>query len=324
MVAGKMSSRARNYFEELKQGGAAGLRKLVEEKRPVFEGDWLEYKSGDDLNNYLAASGQGSERVKEKLKEEWSKCLSAFANNEGGVVIFGIHAVTRDGIDAPDAERLLPDVVRAESTLRTLTDKLTDPPLSGVEFQPMPIEGTTEGFLVAFIPEGQIKPYRAESTLRRFYYRSGTSSNVATVSTVRMLFATSKRYTAGLQGAMRSLTPTAFQCEFAITNTSLYTMRNPLVRVSIQDSPQFRFHQGQDSEVQYRDGSILHRPHAPINNRDSARFTCLVGNLSGGGKLTLLITLSIEDSYPLCCIIDLLPDGPVVADTMLLYDLEES
>ena len=59
---------------------AAFIRDLCSLKPPTFEDDWLDFKNHP---------GTGNE---EKVKEMWGEALSGMANNQGGVIIWGVDA----------------------------------------------------------------------------------------------------------------------------------------------------------------------------------------------------------------------------------------
>src|SRR5208337_179338 len=111
------------------------------------------------------------------IKETWSKALSAFANSAGGVLIWGIHAAKKDGVDEAQSFRLVPNPKALATRLMTLHHEATDPPLTGVRVEPFtdPTEGR-KGFVVCLIPQGDFVPYRAEHSDRQYYIRVGDDS----------------------------------------------------------------------------------------------------------------------------------------------------
>lgn len=143
-------SSAKFFFDAAVAGGAEFLRKLVAEKTP--EAEWLDFKSADHLDEA-------------EIKVTWSRALSGFANNEGGVLIWGIDArfdkVTK--VDVACDLKLCPSPEALRDRLRQLHPVATDPPLTGVESRAIFNDGTSgPGFVVAYIPESSLKPLRAE------------------------------------------------------------------------------------------------------------------------------------------------------------------
>jgi len=195
-----MQTTARNYFEKYSGSDAAAiLCSLCNQNVKTFENDWLEFKSG---------------RSQEKhVEEKWSKALGAFANNEGGVVIWGIDARKDEkGVDAAGKVVPVEDVNLFTTRLQEIARFATDPPLQGLEYKQVTLNAATcEGFVVCFIPEGTIKPYRSEKGQKKYYLRSGDESKEPTVSVLRQLFYPSKKCRARL---FVTANPNAEQCSF--------------------------------------------------------------------------------------------------------------
>jgi hypothetical protein len=169
-------SRARAYFARFTGADAASVISALPSSQPkAFEDEWLDFKSG--------------KATKDDIPKIWSKALGAFSNNEGGVILWGIEAKKLDGVDAAHAVEPVEDVEKLVTNLMELFRFSTDPPLSGVEITPIPMaKGRKEGFVVCFIPEGALKPYRSEQAEKRFFLRMGDSSKEPTVAILRQLF----------------------------------------------------------------------------------------------------------------------------------------
>jgi hypothetical protein len=171
-------SRAFELFKKYSGPDAAQLlQALPSNPEKTFEEEWLDFKSGTPKE--------------ENIKKIWSKAIGAFANNEGGVIIWGIDA--RDdkvtGIDAVLAVVPVPDLDRLRDTLNKSFTLATDPPLLGVQFEKVQLkDSANEGFLICYIPAGTQKAYRSEHHERRFYIRVGNESKEMGVSLLRTLF----------------------------------------------------------------------------------------------------------------------------------------
>src|SRR5687768_2856159 len=106
-----MPSRAENYFEQYTGAGAAEVIKgLPELADPVFENEFLDFKSGHAWNATIKEAGKPTDdKAKDNLKAVWSKAIGQFANSEGGILIWGVNAdkkkdsATGKQIDAPNA-----------------------------------------------------------------------------------------------------------------------------------------------------------------------------------------------------------------------------
>jgi predicted HTH transcriptional regulator len=143
-------SQAKNLFDQAIASGAPFLRQLVADKTP--ESEWLDFKYGDHLDD-------------SETKVTWSRALCGFANNEGGVLIWGIDArfdkATK--VDVANDVRLVPNPEALRDRLRQLHPTATDPPLIGVESKAIFDNGSTgPGFVVSYVPESDVKPHRAE------------------------------------------------------------------------------------------------------------------------------------------------------------------
>jgi predicted HTH transcriptional regulator len=93
------TSRALALFQKLTGKAAAKVLKSLCTVNPkTFEGEILEFKS--------------EEVQSDDFDSIWSKILSACANNEGGVLVWGIQAQRdpKTGIDAAHAVSLVPNV----------------------------------------------------------------------------------------------------------------------------------------------------------------------------------------------------------------------
>lgn len=172
------TTQAQYLFEKYIGVGAVDLlRSLPTLPEKTFENDWLDFKSGKVRN--------------EDVKGIWSKIIGAFANNSGGVVVWGLIAKkdTATGIDAVSGIELVPDVFALKSRLMELRHGANDPPVANIEIKELQISnGKPEGFVVCHIPESSTKPHRSEFFERRFFLRMGDSSRECSVSLLRQLF----------------------------------------------------------------------------------------------------------------------------------------
>jgi hypothetical protein len=171
-------SQAHYLFEKFTAPNAATLLMgLPNTPEKTFESDWLDFKRG---------------RVQDKdIPRIWSKIVGAFANNEGGVVVWGIIAEkdATTNIDAVQTLDLVADVNALKSRLMELRHQAVDPPIANIEIVGLPLKaGSPEGFVICLIPESGSKPHRSEHADKKFYIRMGDASRECSVSLLRQLF----------------------------------------------------------------------------------------------------------------------------------------
>jgi hypothetical protein len=153
------------------------LKRIAESQ--TAESDWLEFKSAEDWPS-----------KDPQIKSQWSKALSAFANAEGGVLIWGI-CCERDASGVDVSRSILPvsGIEAFVSRLDQLRPDATDPPLQNVIVKAAPNPTMQdEGLIVCFIPESLFKPHRAEFSGHHFYVRIGSHSSPLRPGTLRQLF----------------------------------------------------------------------------------------------------------------------------------------
>lgn len=170
-------SLAREFFERV-VGAAApvtAIRKLCDPSDPQFETDYLDFKKYDPKS----------------LKDQFRQALCGFSNNQGGVLIWGIDArPTGDPpVDAACAEAPVAHPHAIKSRLLELQNGGVDPPVANVRMEAIETApGSGVGFLIAYIPEGAFKPYRATDGSQAFWFRSGWSFVPMATSMIRQLF----------------------------------------------------------------------------------------------------------------------------------------
>ena len=173
-------SSARAFFEDLTSRSdpyeyLAELPNPQNSLYPVFEQDWLDFKSYTPDEKHA--------------KRIWSKALSGFANLTDGIIVWGIDArktPPRD-IDAACGLNLVNDPAAFESKLRDWIRDATNPPVMGVDYKKI-IGPNGDGFLLCFIPESTHKPHRAEWADRQYYYRASDDFLPADPAMLRLLF----------------------------------------------------------------------------------------------------------------------------------------
>jgi len=178
---------AREVFDRLVKATdpVAAIRGLAHSDPPTFEDDWLDCKQEpDDIKD----PGQRDK----KLKQMWLQALSGFANNEGGVLLWGLVARKdqNTNVDKVVGEKPVSDPFGLKSKLNEWRRQGTDPPLGNVQIEPFEFPaGSGRGFVVCHIPEGPHKPYRTnDGEKSQFYLRSSDNFVVMSPAILRAMF----------------------------------------------------------------------------------------------------------------------------------------
>ncbi len=227
------SSQAQYLFEKYSGDGAVDLLKsLPSLPEKTYESDWLDFKSGKSKD--------------EDIKRIWSKIIGAFANSEGGVIVWGIVAKKDPitGIDAVSAIELVPDVSAFKSRLMELRHGACDPPVADIEISELPIPANhKEGFVVCHIPESSMKPHRSEFAGRHFYLRMGDSSRECNVSILRQLFYPKR--TPRIEATIKSIRkPPSFNLE-VVPKRRLAAPIHAAFEISIRNTGEFTVEEAQ-------------------------------------------------------------------------------
>jgi hypothetical protein len=170
-------TRAQAYFEQIKSEGVRFLIKLVGSPTSTMESEFLEFKGAQQLDPRAG-----------DLPEIWAKCLSCFANSDGGVLIFGIHAPK----GAAKSLSLVQDLAGFRDRLKELLPRITEPPVLRVEIETYrEPEGSGTGFVVCHIPPSPWRPHqvRSEGQPGQFYIRATDNCIPCNHATLRALFA---------------------------------------------------------------------------------------------------------------------------------------
>jgi hypothetical protein len=115
----------------------------------------------------------------EKTKEDFdfknfSKCLSGFANSQGGIIIWGVKAsLNKNGIDAAHELKPIEDVAKFENYLKRNEGRAVVSSILGVEYRIL-IQKDSKGYLLMYIPESDRAPHMAQHD-KHYYKRSGDS-----------------------------------------------------------------------------------------------------------------------------------------------------
>jgi len=108
-------------------------------------------------------------------KKNLAKCLSGFANSEGGLIVWGVEAKKNEE-DIDCATKLIPinKIDLFISRLNELTGDAIKSQLSGIVHKKIVKEADT-GFAITYVPESETLPHMAKLGEDRYYKRSGDS-----------------------------------------------------------------------------------------------------------------------------------------------------
>jgi len=144
----------KSFYDSLQ--GVEDIQRLIDEE--ARESMTLDYKE---------ANRQWDDNAKRKI----AKCVSAFANSEGGTVILGVDCDKSDE-DKPVEITGLHDKNSVETFDRILTDAIK-PEIEG--WQRKFLSDGTKSVLVVSIPQSDRAPHMSQKH-KRYYHRSGAQS----------------------------------------------------------------------------------------------------------------------------------------------------
>ena len=161
---------ARELFEQIINGGFDLIQKMVDEQ-------WSE----DLILDFKCTKNDKAPMVDED-KKSLAKELSAFANSDGGVIVWGIYAKSLGPTDPDVAQSHCPikNLALFISNLQQYTPQIVSPGVIGVEHHSISDPNDSDvGYVITYVPKGQGEPHMARAKdQHRFYYRSGSSSLV--------------------------------------------------------------------------------------------------------------------------------------------------
>lgn len=161
-----VQSRAEELFGRLEADGEAALDLLVDARES--ESLFLDFKTSAD-------NGHGN-RLHDNDRKHLAKAVSAFANTEGGVIVWGIDCRQSDSAgDVPGGRRPIEQPARFRSWLEGAISGLTVPPVTGSRSVVVPIADRVDaGFVATLIPKSPAAPHQTTGT-NQFLVRIGSS-----------------------------------------------------------------------------------------------------------------------------------------------------
>jgi hypothetical protein len=145
---------------------------------------------GEGEGQYLEAKSPGEPRFSKGMKHQTACTASAFANTEGGVILFGVGTVKHIH-DAFDVLTNFEPIANVDSFVRGVSaalPQLHTPTISRFEVKSLRRRSQTSGVAVLLVPRTSSGPVRCNHD-HEFYMRSGGDDVVAPYETIQRLFA---------------------------------------------------------------------------------------------------------------------------------------
>lgn len=105
-----------------------------------------------------------------------SKCISGFANSDGGIIIWGVSTSSGKKSEPDTAKELKPisELKKFTNLLNRLEGQATTPTPKGVIHEAI-ADGKDVGFVKTFVPASENAPHMANFANKHYYKRSGDS-----------------------------------------------------------------------------------------------------------------------------------------------------
>ncbi|MGJ7040441.1 AlbA family DNA-binding domain-containing protein [Shinella sp. BE166] len=150
-------------YDDLISGGTAAVADLIGKQEALS----LEFKS-NNLREPIFDAGELTNPGKKIL----AKACSAFANSAGGVLVFGVVAVNRDGVDQATGLTPIENIRRAETSVRDAAADLLQPRHDGIRVASIySSPDADDGFLVVDVPRSDRRPHRSEARGQKEYFK---------------------------------------------------------------------------------------------------------------------------------------------------------
>lgn len=170
-----------DLFDAIIKQGIQYVNDILSNK--TVENYYLDFKS-TEKQDYT-----GERKLSSSDKKNYAKCISAFGNSEGGVIIWGIKTGSADA-DYASEKVTIKNVSNFLSLLEGFTSTLTTPPHPNVSNKIIfENEVDDEGYVITHIPKSNNRPFQViNEGDYRYYIRAGSNSQPAPDTFIRALF----------------------------------------------------------------------------------------------------------------------------------------
>ncbi|MCH7592269.1 MAG: ATP-binding protein [Planctomycetes bacterium] len=148
-------------------------------------------ENGEAESLYLECKSPGGPKIGYELTKTVARCVSAFSNAEGGVILWGVSTTHHKHDERDILTQIEPigKIKTLESRVAELLPRTTRPSILNYESKIIQRKKTdTRGLLVSYIPKTTADPLQASDEI--FYFRSGSSNVPTPFEMIRRMFAT--------------------------------------------------------------------------------------------------------------------------------------
>lgn len=159
-------------LEQLKSEGEAAIDRWISEQKS--EDLYFDCKTKKDTKKPILDSDD---------RRNLGKAVSAFANSEGGLLLWGVDARKQAGVDCLVSKGPITQIAAFKSEVEHAITDLIRPPIQNLEiYQISSSQAQADGYLAISVPCSDLRPHTSE---RKFYFRNGHQILEMEVSQIR-------------------------------------------------------------------------------------------------------------------------------------------
>ncbi|WP_437960386.1 ATP-binding protein (plasmid) [Sorangium sp. So ce119] len=212
---------ALRLLQWIEQERWSAIQSMIAEKTP--EGIHLDFKRSQD-------NGRGPSLGEDDHKN-LAKSMSAFANTDGGIVIFGIQTLRTSDGDRADQICAIDSVERFAKLVRDRLDDICDPKIMNVRVDPIKDpDSNGSGVVMIYVPPGSAGPHRSRSKRAPdFYMRTELGATPMPYTVLAALFGRPPSPRLAVQISQTRLTHLGIW----LVNRGSGAARSPYIRIEI-------------------------------------------------------------------------------------------